>query len=142
MGELRPESPAEEGSQSGEALGIACLVAADLFFQARLVAGLKRLGCDVEAAGAVDEVLHKAEAMDPDLLLLDMGARSFDWRELLRSLRGREALSGLRVLAFGSHVDRQGHQEALDLGADFTCSNGAISMNLPEMVRRALRAEA
>ncbi|HEY3283616.1 MAG TPA: response regulator [Armatimonadota bacterium] len=116
------------------------VVLADLFFQARLETSLRHLGYSVVPARGAEEVAARAREAGACGLLVEMGAQGFDWREAIRSVRGADDLASVPILAFGSHVDRDLHQEALELGASLTSSKGAISMNPGEVLHRLFGA--
>lgn len=81
-----------------------------------LEAGLLAEGYAVDHAATGGNALLRIEAVQPDLVVLDLGLPDIDGTEVLRELRRRQP--GLPVIVLTARGDIDARVESLDLGAD------------------------
>lgn len=111
------------------------LVVPDLFFATRIRTAATHVGitvADVTAAAAAEACRQGR----PALVIVDLGHAA-----ALDALRGIATAPGpRRVVAFGSHVDRERLAAARDAGADEVLPRSAFTVRLPELLRAAAAA--
>ena len=79
---------------------------------------LRALGYATQTAFDGPTALGLLETFKPDIALLDIGLPVMDGYELARSLRGREGLDSLRIVAVTGYGQQSDRQRALDAGFD------------------------
>jgi DNA-binding response OmpR family regulator len=80
-----------------------------------IAANLKSLGFETVACQSGAEALEKMEAVDPDLILLDLMMPGMDGFEVLRRLRGYSSVPVIMLTARSNGADKV---QGLNLGAD------------------------
>jgi PleD family two-component response regulator len=108
----------------------------DLFFVVKINDSAKRAGLTCEFLKSADALIEKAEAERPLVVILDLNATSVEAVPLITRLKGIEALKGLSILAFVSHVQGELKQSAQDAGASMVLARSAFSANLPQILKR------
>lgn len=73
------------------------------------------LSIEVENEGT--NVLERAVALQPDLILLDLRMPDILGGDVLRQLKSESATKDIDVVVFSSIDDKKAKQEAIDLGA-------------------------
>ncbi|HEX2173729.1 MAG TPA: hypothetical protein VHL09_14925 [Dehalococcoidia bacterium] len=114
------------------------VVVKDLFFQTRLAGGLTHLGFQPRFVEAVTDLPAVAEVAD--LAIVDLAARQIDPIAAIGAIRGYRP--DLPLLAFGSHLNLDLRQRALDAGATRVVANSAIATDLVGVVGRLLSPSA
>lgn len=74
------------------------------------------------------------EGMEPRVLLIEVGQGQEGSLELIRIARRQRP--GVRIIAFGPHIDTEGLRAAHEAGAGETLTRGAMAAQLEEMVRQ------
>lgn len=121
-----------ENQPAGDALRV-LLVDDDLYFSARMISVLQKLGHKAEVARTVPDAQEKSRA-GQDLVILNFGSASLGSLDVIRELRSAGAP---KVLAFLSHVKIPAvREEVLAAGADRLVPNSAITQRLPEILAR------
>ncbi len=110
-------------------------VVEDLFFVVKINDSAKRAGLTCEFVKDAAAVVEKAQAERPLMVIVDLNARSVNAVDLIASLRAVEALKGLSVIGFVSHVEGELKQRAQDAGAT-VLARSAFSANLPQILKR------
>lgn len=108
----------------------------DLFFVVKINDAAKRAGLTCEFLKSADTLVEKAEAERPLLIILDLNAKSAQAVPLIAKIKKIEALKGLSILAFVSHVEGELKQSAQDAGASMVLARSAFSANLPQILKR------
>ena len=108
----------------------------DLFFVVKINDSAKRAGLTCEFLKSADALIEKAQAERPLLIILDLNATSVQAVPLITKLKAAEALKGLSILAFVSHVQGELKQSAHDAGASMVLARSAFSANLPQILKR------
>jgi CheY-like chemotaxis protein len=128
------------GPEQQSALPKVLLAEDDLFFSARLLSVLDKLGYQTYTARTQDEALQKAAEIRPPLVILNLASKRVGGAELIRRLKGREPAP--RVIAYLSHTRiPEIRDEVLAAGADKVCANSAITMRLPQILEQVLSDE-
>ncbi len=102
---------------------------ADLFFGERIERALQQLGHESRVVDLSGEAPPDVLPVGTSLALIDLeaGAVAID---LVRAARA----GGVRVLAFGPHVDLELRQSALDAGADRVVAKSKLTHSFAELV--------
>lgn len=108
----------------------------DLFFVVKINDAAKRAGLTCEFLKSADLLMEKAQAERPLLVILDLNATSVQAVPLIIKLKAVEALKGLSILAFVSHVQGELKQSAQNAGASMVLARSAFSLNLPQILKR------
>jgi len=104
-----------------------------------LVVGLAREGFDVTIARDGPEALAKFEAIQPDLVLLDIMLPKLSGIDVCRSIRARSAVPIIMVTAKGTEIDTV---VGLEVGADDYVSKPYRLRELVARMRAVLRRSA
>ncbi len=116
------------------------LVEDDLFFAARILSVLRKMGCEVERATYLEDALEKTRNRDPDVVILSFASKRLGGIESIRMLKSQAGAR--RILSYLSHVKIPEVRDAvLAAGADRIVPNSAITMRLPDILGRVLRGE-
>jgi two-component system, OmpR family, KDP operon response regulator KdpE len=100
--------------------------------------GLEAAGYDIVLAGDGADALRQSAAMNPDLVVLDLGLPDMDGKQVLERLR---QWSSVPVVVLSARDDEREKIETLDLGAnDYVAKPFGIG-ELLARVRAALRTE-
>ena len=114
----------------------------DLFFRARIEATASAVGVPVAFARSAEELLDRLDAdrrngpgAEASIVLVDLSDRAIDHPAVIRALKARPGAPA--VVAFGSHVDRQGLRGAREAGADQVMARSTFTERLPQLLRGA-----
>src|SRR2546426_759659 len=72
----------------------------------------------------------------PALVIVNTATTGIDWETAIREAR----TAGLKVLAFGSHMDLEARAKALEAGAERVVANSKFTSDMPDLVKRMLDA--
>lgn len=108
----------------------------DLFFIVKINDAAKRAGMLVEFLKSEQDLLDKALAEPPALVIVDLNCTSARPLPLISKLKCDGALKGVSVIAFVSHVQGELKMQAQGAGADMVLARSAFSINLPQILRR------
>ena len=101
-----------------------------------LAAALEREGFRTELAGTAAEAIARAEAVDPDLVLLDLMLPDGSGYEVTRELRSRSSVPIVMLTARGDEADRI---VGLELGADDYIVKPFSAREVAARIRAVLR---
>jgi len=79
---------------------------------------LERHGYEVVVAVDGGQAVDLAEAVRPDLILMDMSLPVIDGLEATRQLRARDAIKATPIIALTAHAMSSDRQKALEAGCD------------------------
>ena len=68
------------------------------------------------------------------LVIVNTATTGVDWETAIRKAR----TAGLKVLAFGSHMDLEARSKALEAGAQRVVANSKFTSDMPGLVKRML----
>lgn len=110
----------------------------DLFFSVRVETGLGSRGYDVVIADDTELEDRLTAGSPPALIIVDIGGFGLDWEAAIETVRAH--LPSVPILAFGSHVDLDARERALDAGATKVVAKSRFVEALPELVSRLVTA--
>jgi CheY-like chemotaxis protein len=87
----------------------------DIRFLCRLV--LEGAGHDVLEAATAEDALEILDGTTPDAILLDIRLPGMDGWEVLRILKGRDDLAGIKVIVCSAHASKSEQSRAHSEGA-------------------------
>jgi len=102
-----------------EQRSMACVVALvdDLFFQAKMLETARQVGVELKTVATADALLRETQQRSPALVIVDLNA-SGGALEAIERLRASGPSTGLRVIAFLSHVQTELAERALAAGLE------------------------
>ena len=109
----------------------------DLFFSVKMRDTLRHYDMDVKTVRTLDafEQGLKANGDDrPALVIVNIATRGVDWEAAIRQARA----NGFSVLAFGSHMDLEAREKAIQAGAGRVVANSKFTSDMPGLVQRML----
>ncbi len=109
----------------------------DLFFSVKMRDTLQHHGMEVSVARtlpAFEQRLTATGEERPALAIVNTATTGVDWEEAIRKARSQ----GIPVLAFGSHMDLEAREKALQAGAQRVVANSKFSSDMPGLVQRML----
>jgi CheY-like chemotaxis protein len=121
----RPASPAG---------GPALAYCPDLLFTSKITDTGRHLGIKVEVANSIAQLEERATAIQPSLVLIDLGSNGVDYAGSIRRLR--KASPNTVLIAYGSHVDKQLREQAKDSGCHEVYVRSEFVKVLPDLLRR------
>ena len=106
----------------------------DLLFTTKITDTGRHLGVKVKVASSLSELEERASAINPALILIDLGSNGVDYPHSIRRLRG--ALPNTPLIAYGSHVDKSLREEARLAGCNAVFVRSEFVKILPDLIRR------
>jgi len=108
----------------------------DLFFVVKINETARRSGLNPEYVKSAEDVIAKAAAEPPLMIIVDLNVKSLDSVELITQLRAEPSLKNVSILAFVSHVEADLKTRAQTAGASMVLARSAFSANLPQIFKR------
>ena len=111
----------------------------DLFFAVKIRDTLQHQGMRVTTArtlAAFEQQLAAEGNERPALVIVNTATRDVDWAAAIRQARGK----GYPVLAFGSHMDLEAREKAIEAGAQRVVANSKFTSDMIGLVQRMLAA--
>ncbi len=109
----------------------------DLFFSVKMRDTLRHHDMEVKTVRtlpAFEQVLTAPDGGKPALVIVNTATTGADWEAAIRQAR----TAGLKVLAFGSHMDLDARAKALQAGAQRVVANSKFTSDMPGLVKRML----
>ena len=109
----------------------------DLFFSVKMRDTLLHYDMEVKTVRnlpAFEQNLTITGEEQPGLVIVNISTTGVDWETAIRQAR----IAGLKVLAFGSHMDLEARAKALEAGAQRVVANSKFTSDMPGLVRRML----
>ena len=109
----------------------------DLFFSVKMRDTLRHHDIEVKTVRnlpAFEECLTVKDAGLLALVIVNTATTGVDWETAIRKAR----TAGLKVLAFGSHMDLEARSKALEAGAQRVVANSKFTSDMPGLVKRML----
>jgi DNA-binding response OmpR family regulator len=109
----------------------------DLFFSVKMRDTLRHHDMEVKTVrtlAAFEQGLTITGQEKPALVIVNIATTGVDWETAIRQAR----IAGLKVLAFGSHMDLEARAKALEAGAQRVVANSKFTSDMPGLVRRML----
>jgi CheY-like chemotaxis protein len=108
----------------------------DLFFFVKINDAARRAGMVAEFLKSADDVVQRALAELPSMIVIDLNCNSLAPVPLIEMLRSKPELKNVSVIAFVSHIQGELKMQAQNAGADMVLARSAFSLNLPQILRR------
>lgn len=108
----------------------------DLFFVVKINDTARRSGLVPQFVKSAEDLLAKAAAEKPLLIIIDLNVKSLDAVGLISRLRAEDSLKNVSILAFVSHVEADLKLKAQSAGASMVLARSAFSANLPQIFKR------
>lgn len=109
----------------------------DLFFSVKMRDTLRHHDMEVKTVrtlSAFEQGLTAPDGEKPALVIVNTATTGADWEAAIRQAR----TAGLKVLAFGSHMDLEARAKALQAGAQRVVANSKFTSDMPGLVKRML----
>jgi len=109
----------------------------DLFFSVKMRDTLRHYDMEVKTVRnlpAFEESLKANSSSSFALAIVNTATNAVDWETAIRKARA----AGLKVLAFGSHMDLEARSKALNAGAQRVVANSKFTSDMPGLVQRML----
>jgi len=109
----------------------------DLFFSVKMRDTLRHYDMEVKTVrnlSAFEESLTAKDKEELALVIVNIATTGVDWETAIRKAR----TAGLKVLAFGSHMDLEARSKALEAGAQRVVANSKFTSDMPGLVQRML----
>jgi len=109
----------------------------DLFFSVKMRDTLRHHDIEVKTVRNLPAFEERLTAKDEGLLALvivNTATIGVDWETAISKAR----TAGLKVLAFGSHMDLEARSKALEAGAQRVVANSKFTSDMPGLVKRML----
>jgi len=126
--------PRQPGSAPQPAAPAVLALVADLIFASRIRGAADAQGVPVQVVRSADELLARARAAPPRLVLVDLEARAADPAGTIARLRATPEGAGVPIIAFGAHVNRDAIEAARAAGATRVLARSAFVRELPELL--------
>jgi CheY-like chemotaxis protein len=107
----------------------------DLFFGVKIAEAAKRLNLPLALVGSPEELMDKARADRPGLVIFDLNAEGCRPLEAIRRLKADPELKNTAVLGFFSHVQHELKAAAVEAGCGQVMARSAFTAQLPEILR-------
>lgn len=112
----------------------------DLFFAVKIRDTLRHHQMNaitLRNVAAFAEQINNEETR-PDIAIVNTATVGIDWEEAIRIARSH----GLPVLAFGSHMDLDARNRALQAGANKVVANSKFARSMPDLIQHLLSQPA
>jgi DNA-binding response OmpR family regulator len=109
----------------------------DLFFSVKMRDTLRHHDMEVKTVRTLPAFVQGLAATGdekPALVIVNTATTGVDWETAIREAR----TAGLKVLAFGSHMDLEARAKALEAGAERVVANSKFTSDMPDLVKRML----
>lgn len=115
-----------------ETLKTILVLVPDLFFGTKIEDAARRLGYGIETLQKDSDFDASIARTNPALVLLTFERTGDSWQALASSAHR----SGVRVLAFGSHMNVAAFKKAKELGCDEVVANSRLNAELPLLLQK------
>jgi CheY-like chemotaxis protein len=106
----------------------------DLLFRSKISETANTLGVEALFPRSREKLVERVHESPPDLLVLDLNSARFEPLQLLKQLKSDEALRGVPVVGFLSHVQKDLAVAARESGCDRVTARSAFTKDLPEIL--------
>lgn len=106
----------------------------DLLFSSKIRTVAKLAGVDLTFARTPADILERAKADRPALVIFDLDSAKSDPVATIAALKADPALAGIRTLGFASHVHADLITAARKAGAEQVLARSAFAGNLSDIL--------
>lgn len=117
------------------------LLSDDLLWSSRIGAVVREQGAELITARDLDDLLILCKHHRPDGVILDLGAVGPEITRVVQQLR-EICTPGLRIAAYGPHVDVAGLKAAREAGCDPVLPRSQFAEHMDSVLRTWLSAAA
>ena len=108
----------------------------DLLFTVKIADAVKRSGLDVEFVKSEQDLMDKAVADHPLLIIMDLNCNCLQPLRAITGLKSNPETKSISVIGFLSHVQGELKQSAQEAGANIVMARSAFSQNLQQILKR------
>ncbi|MGE5487090.1 MAG: response regulator [bacterium] len=108
----------------------------ELFFTVKITDAAKRAGMSVEFVKTPDELIERAKAEKPSLIIIDLNFNAIEPLKLIPRVKRDPELRGVSVIGYLSHIQGELKQKAHETGVDMVLARAALSQNLQQILKR------
>lgn len=108
------------------------LLVPDLFFSTKIEDAARKLGFRSETVSGEADFENVIARIHPVFVLLTFDRTGEAWEKLAAASRH----AGVRVLAFGSHMNVSAFKRAKELGCDEVVANSRLNADLPGLLEK------
>lgn len=109
----------------------------DLLFSSKIRTVAKQVGVEVTFARTPAEIVEKARAAQPALIIFDLDCAKTEPVATIAMLKAEAALAGIPTLGFASHVHTALISAARKAGAEQVLARSAFAGNLAEILTQS-----
>jgi CheY-like chemotaxis protein len=106
----------------------------DLLFSSKIRTVAKQAGVDISFARTPTEILERAKADRPSLIIFDLNSGKSDPVATIAALKADPALANIPTLGFASHVHTDLINAARNAGAEQVLARSAFAGNLADIL--------
>jgi DNA-binding NarL/FixJ family response regulator len=106
----------------------------DLLFSSKIRTVAKQAGVDISFARTPTEILERAKADRPSLIIFDLNSGKSDPIATIAALKADPALASIPTLGFASHVHTDLISAARKAGAEQVLARSAFAGNLADIL--------
>lgn len=129
----------------------------DLFFSVQIESAVKGLGCTLANIDRVDQIAaqpplanpaaihadavshnfiaHVVE-LQPSLIIAELNSTTLPWQKWIAAIKSSPATRRIPVIGFGSHVDLNQRERALDVGCDEVYAKGRFTSDMMNIIQK------
>jgi len=108
----------------------------DIVYMVKVI--LRSAGCEVSTAGGVKEGAALVDAVEPDLVLLDLRLTDGDGMEVLEAMRASGKIDSIPVIILSAHATPATSEKAMSAGATGYITKPFIAGQLVDAVNAQL----
>ena len=112
----------------------------DLFFSTKVRDTAKHMGHTAEMSRTTDDLIQKARALSPNLLIVDLTAEDVDLADRLTQLRGETQTAVIPLLGFTTHAAWK-QTDPLHPLCNQVVTKEVFSRDLPALLQKYLGGE-
>jgi CheY-like chemotaxis protein len=109
----------------------------DLIFASRIRVEAENAGATLERVGSTSRLVEAVTRERPSLVIVDLDGMGFDGVTSVGALRADAVGDGVRIIAFGSHVDVERLEAARAAGCDAAMARSQFVRDLAGIIREA-----
>src|SRR5207247_1291978 len=106
----------------------------DLFFASKIRGTGEQVGARIVFVKSISDAMQKTRDESPVLVIADLNARCCNVIELAGALKSDDALSGIPLLGFFSHVQTDLERTATDAGFDRVIPRSVFARDLVKIL--------
>jgi DNA-binding NarL/FixJ family response regulator len=109
----------------------------DMLFSSKIRTTAKQAGVAITFARTPPEIVDRARALEPSLVIIDLNSTKADPIATITTLKADARLAGIRILGFVSHLHTDVIEAARHAGVDTVLARSAFAGQLAEILTAA-----